>query len=144
MAAGFLRLVRFPFVGVALLVTLFSATAQPPKPKGAADPADDPLPDGAKVRFGISRPILRGSPHVGLIGPKFDDFLAPTRDGVTRRYNLGTGRPLNQGPVTFGRVVVSADGKRAAVARPGSLSVLDVATGKQILAVTPPEGLVLV
>ncbi len=138
------RFVRCWLVGAALLATLHTSVAQPPKPKDAADPADDPLPDGAKVRYGISRPILRGSPHVGLIGPKFNDFLAPTFDGNTRRYNLGTGRPLNFGPVCPGRAVVSADGKRAAVSRPGGLTVIDVASGKSILSVRPPEGVVLV
>lgn len=138
-----IRFYRFALLAV-LFGTLVASAAQPPKPKDAADPADDPLPDGAKVRYGISRPILRGSPHVGLIGPKFHDFLAPTLSGTTRRYNLATGRPLNEGPVTLGRVTVSSDGKRAAVARPGLLSVVDVASGKQILAVKPPEGAVLV
>lgn len=135
------RFVRYLLVGSAPLISLLCAAAQPPNPK---DAADDPLPDGAKVRFGVSRPILRGNPHVGPVGPKFNDFLAPTLEGATRRYNLGTGRPLNQGPVCPGRVVVSADGKRAAVSRVGTLAVIDVATNKPILAVKPPEGVVLV
>jgi len=41
-------------------------------------------------------------------------------------------------------VVVSADGKRAAVARPGALTVVDAANGKLLLAVEPPEGILLV
>ncbi|MBN9117683.1 MAG: WD40 repeat domain-containing protein [Planctomycetes bacterium] len=139
-----IRWCRFALVAVGLFGMLFAATAQPPKPKDAADPADDPLPDGAKVRYGISRPILRGNPHVGLVGPKFHDFLAPTMEGGVRRYNLGTGRPLNEGPVCPGRVVVSADGKRAVVSRFGSLMVVEVASGKQLLAVKPPEGVVIV
>src|SRR6185312_8618590 len=56
---------------------------------------------------------------VGPIGPKFHDFLAPTLEGGVRRYNLNTGRPLNDGPVCPGNVVVSADGKR-------EVTVLDV------------------
>src|SRR4051812_10877558 len=97
------RFIRTLLAVFALLAVALTVEAQPlPKPKDAADPADDPLPEGAKVRFGISRPILRGSPHVGLIGPKFNDFLAPTFEGGVRRYNLGTGRPLNDGPVCPG------------------------------------------
>jgi WD40 repeat protein len=140
------RFCRVVLVGGAFLFGLLAAGAQPvPKdPPKKADPADDPLPDGAKVRFGISRPILRGSPHVGLVNPKVHDFFAPTLDGGVRRYNLGTGRPLNPGAVTSGQVTVSGDGRRAAVARVGSLAVVDVATGKQVLAVKPPEGAVLV
>lgn len=128
---------------VLALVTVATVAFAQPRPK-EPDPADDPLPDGAKVRFGISRPILRGNPHVGLVGPKFNDFLAPTLEGGVRRYNLGTGRPLNDGPVGPGRVVVCADGKRAAVCTVGRLSVIDVPTGKSLLAVRPPEGVVLV
>jgi WD40 repeat protein len=136
------RHLRYPSA-VALLVSVaFVAGGQPPPKK--KDAADDPLPDGAKLRFGISRPILRGNPHVGPIGPKFHDFLAPTLEGGVRRYNLNTGRPLNDGPVCPGRVVVSADGKRAAVTRQGNLTMVEVATGKQILAVKPPEGVVIV
>ncbi|QJX00022.1 WD40 repeat domain-containing protein [Frigoriglobus tundricola] len=134
--------VRYAFVGPVLLLVLSPAPARPqPKP---ADPADDPLPEGAKLRFGTTRPILRDAPHVGLIGPKFTEFLAPTLDGRTRRYNLGTGRPLNIGSVGAGQVVVSADGRRAAVARPAQLSVVDVATGQLLLAVKAPEGVKLV
>lgn len=136
--------VRCSFVGAVALCAVLVAVAQPPKPKDAADPADDPLPEGGKVRYGVSRPILRGSPHVGLIGPKFNDFIAPTLEGGVRRYNLGTGRPLNEGPVCPGRVVVSADGKRAAVSTLGRLMVVDVASGKQLIAVKPLEGVVLV
>jgi WD40 repeat protein len=136
------RLVRLVLVGAAVLVVALASAAQPqPKPPY---PADDPLPDGAKLRFGTTRPILRGSPHVGLIGPKFNDFLVPTSTGGIRRYNLGTGRPLDKGQVVSGQVVVSADGKRAAVARPGNLAVVDVGTGKQLFAVKPPDGVVIV
>jgi WD40 repeat protein len=141
------RLLRASLAGFAFLLIVLAVAAQPPAPKPPpkpVDPANDPLPDGAKSRFGISRPILRGSPHVGIIGPKMDDFLAPTLDGGVRRYNLATGRPLNAGPVCPGRVVVSGNGKRAAVARVGNLNVVDVPTGKQILAVKAPEGMVLV
>jgi WD40 repeat protein len=139
MTIRLIGLLRVSIVAAAMLLPLL-ADAQPKAP----DPADDPLPEGGKVRYGISRPILRGSPHVGPIGPKFDDFIVPTADGGIRRYNLATGRPFNKGSVVNGRVVVSADGKRAAVCRAGSMNVVDVATGKRILAVEPPEGAIMV
>lgn len=132
------RLLRLPLVGTALLFAV-SVLADPPP-----DPADDPLPKGAKVRFGVSRPILRTGPAVGLVPPGYTNFLAPTMTGGVRRYDLGTGRPLDKaGVVGPGQVVVSADGKRAAVARPGTLAVVDVATGKKILAVRPPVGVII-
>src|SRR5437016_1475690 len=81
---------------------------------------------------------------VGLIPPKYTNFLAPTITGGIRRYDLGTGRPLDKnGIVGPGQVVVSADGKRAAVARPGSLNVVEVETGKLLLAVKAPDGVIL-
>jgi len=108
------------------------------------DPADDPLPKGAKVRFGITRPILRTGPAVALIPPDYTNFLAPTMTGTIRRYDLGTGRPLDKrGIVGPGQVVVSANGKRAAVARPGALKVVEVASGKELLEVVAPEGVIL-
>ena len=113
-------------LGAALLLVIPIMAAQPdPKP---ADPADDPLPEGAKVRFGVTRPILRGSPGVALLAPGYTNFLAPTMSGGVRRYDLGTGRPLVKAKdvaslIGPGIVFASADGKRAAVAKPGNLTV---------------------
>jgi WD40 repeat protein len=128
---------KLPLALAALLLAATALAAQEP------DPADDPLPKGAKVRFGTTRPILRTGPAVALVAPGFTNFLAPTMTGGIRRYDLGTGRPLSQGVVGPGQVVVSADGKRAAVARPGALTVVDVASGKLILAVKPPDGVII-
>jgi WD40 repeat protein len=128
-----------PRVGAAFLLALLVLGAA-----WAAEPAGDPLPKGAKVRFGVSRPILRTGPVVGLIPTGYSNFLAPTINGGVRRYDLGTGKPLDKrGVVGPGQVVVSADGKRAAVARPGLVTVVDVASRKLLLAVEPPEGVIL-
>ena len=128
----------FAMVGITLLLAR-PILAQPP-----ADPAADPLPPGALVRFGTTRPILRTSPGVGLIPPKYTNFLAPTMTGGIKRYDLGTGRPLEKnGIVGPGQVIVSADGKRAAAARPGGVIVFEVATGKEILGVRAPEGVII-
>ncbi len=133
------RVLVSTFVGIMLLFGV-AVCAQPP-----ADVVNDPLPKGAVVRYGITRPILRQSPGVGLIPPKYTNFVAPTMDGGIRRYDLGTGRPLdNKGIVTAGQAIVSADGKRAAVALPGSIHILEVATGNEILAVKPPVGVLIV
>lgn len=112
----------------------------------ADDPADDPLPPGAKARFGISRAILRTNPAIGLVPPKLTTFLAPTVNGGVRPYDLGTGRPLVKGGplVGPGQVVVCGDGSRAAVMRPGAITIIDVATRKLVLAVQPPEGVIVV
>src|SRR5262249_32599284 len=132
------RLLSLPLVGTVLFLGLTG------RADALADPADDPLPEGAKVRCGVSHPILRTNPTVGLIAPGYTNFLAPTLTGGIRRSDLGTGRPLEKrGVVGPGQVVVSADGKRAAVARPGALAVVNVADGALILALNPPEGVIL-
>jgi WD40 repeat protein len=119
--------------------------AETPKEEREAKQVDDPLPPGAKLRFGVSRHILRGNPAVGLVPPGYTTLLAPTVTGGIRRYDVKTGWPRDkQGIVGSGQVVVSADGKRAAVARTGALTVVDTASGKAILTVDPPEGLRLV
>src|SRR5262245_4130972 len=88
------RLLRLPLAAAALFLSLPIFAAQPePKP---ADPADDPLPDGAKVRFGVTRPILRTNPGVAILAPGYTNFLAPTMTGGVRRYDLGTGRPFTK------------------------------------------------
>ena len=133
------RLVARSICGTAFLLALSVGAEQP------EEPAADPLPKGAIARFGITRPILRTGPAVGLIPPKYNNFLAPTMTGGIRRYDLGTGRPLDKrGIVGPGHVTVSADGKRAAVAVPGSLSIFEVTTGDRVLPIKPPDGVFIV
>jgi len=133
-----LRPMMFSLAGVALLLACPVFSQQP------ADPAVDPLPPGALVRFGTTRPILRTSPGVGLIAPKFSNFLAPTTKGGIKRYDLGTGRPLEKnGIVGPGQVIVSADGRRAAVAWTGGVNVFEVVTGKQVGGLKPPNGVII-
>ena len=128
-----------PRAGVAFLLALAVGAGPPP------GRAEEPLPRGALARFGVPCPILRGSPAVALVPPGYTTFLAPTTTGGVRRYDLASGRPLDSdGVVGPGLVVVSADGKRAAVALPGSLTVVETATGKRLPAVEPPGGVLLV
>ena len=142
-----LSIAKWSLTGVVLLLVLPRVAAQPEsKPQ---DPADDPLPAGAKLRFGVTRPILRGNPAVALLPGNYTSFLAPTVSGGVRQYDLGTGRPLKKAEnagmlISPGRVEVSASGKRALVARPGLLTVIEIETGKQLLAVKPPEGVIIV
>ena len=143
------RFLRFALVGVGVFLTplVFAEPNERDGPKGEreAKQADDPLPPGATQRFGTTRYILRTNPAVGLVPPNYTTMLAPTVTGGIRPYDVKTGRPLDkQGIVGPGQVVVSADGKRAAVARPGALTVVEVANGKLILAVEPPEGILLI
>src|SRR5947209_6395996 len=136
------HLLRLPLFGTALFLALAALAARQPEPD--PDPANDPLPLGAKARFGVTRPILRTGPVVALVPPSYTNFLAPTLTGGVRRYDLGTGRPLDKkGIVGPGQVVVSSDGKRAAVARPGAVTVVEVAGGKELLAVVPPDGAIM-
>src|SRR4051794_2591609 len=110
---------NFRLVGLAIATAVFG-----PPGTTLADPPDAPLPDGALVRFGVTRPLLRTGPAVALVSPAYADFLAPTTTGGVRRFDLGTGRPLDPaGSVGPGRVVISADGKRSAVARLEGLTV---------------------
>jgi WD40 repeat protein len=133
------RRLSLALVGTALLLT--PALFADPKPEAT----NDPLPPGAKARFGVTRPILRTGPAIGLIPPACTNFLAPTLSGGVRRYDLAAGRPLDKnGVVGPGHVVVAAEGKRAVVAWPGGITVVEVATGKTILAVTPAEGVLIV
>lgn len=129
-----------------LLISLFVLAMSKASADPDVEPANDPLPDGAKVRFGTTRPILRTAPSVALVPPTFKTFLAPTITGGVRAYDLGTGRPVAKlGPLlSAGRVVVSANGKRAAVARPANLSVVDVATGKTLLVLQSTENALIV
>ena len=75
---------KFALLGAALLLTV-SAAATQPEPPAPPDPADDPLPEGAKTRFGVTRPILRTGPAVAILAPKYEDFLAPTVSNGVRR-----------------------------------------------------------
>jgi WD40 repeat protein len=139
------RLLRFPLLAAAMALFLPTFAAQPPKPP---DPADDPLPEGAKTRYGVTRPILRTGPAVAML-PGHLNFVAPTMGSGIRRYDLSTGRPLKKATeesmlISPGQVFVSTDGKRAAVARPGTLTVVEVETNKQLLAVKPPEGVIII
>ena len=143
------QLLRFSLVGASLLLTPFlladASEPEKPDPEREARQAGDPLPTGATVRFGVTRPILRTNPAVALVPPGYTTMLAPTMTGGVRRYDVATGQPLDKkGVVGPGHVVVSHNGKRAVVARPGTITMVDVATGKQILSVEPPEGVLIV
>ncbi len=129
---------RLVFALVTCVLTAVPGIAKPQQPSA------DPLPKDAVVRFGATRPLLRTNPAVALVPPTYRHLLAPTINGGLRRYDLSTGKPLDdKGIVGPGRVVVAANGKRAAVARIGAVTVVDVGTGKRVLTVEPPPGVIL-
>jgi hypothetical protein len=66
-------LFRFALV-IAFLLAVPCLQAQAP------ERADDPLPDGAKVRFGVSRFVLRGNPGVALVPPACVNGPGPDSD----------------------------------------------------------------
>jgi WD40 repeat protein len=111
-----------------------------------ADPAkDDPLPDGAKLRLGDPRLTSRYTPHFVLRPPEYKEILAPELNGEIRRFDVGTATPVDGKPdqgLGAGQVVVSADGKRALVARTGILVVKEVESGKTIQELKPPAGFI--
>jgi hypothetical protein len=110
-----------------------------------AEPKKDPLPDGALVRFGDSRPILRAGPAVGLITSDLQSILAPTITTGLRAFEMKSGRPLEKvGIVGPGQVVVSGNGQRAVVARPGAIEVIDVANPKHTRPIQAPDGVAFV
>ena len=126
-------------LGLALVAALF-ARADDPKFAEKTKEADDPLPKGAKVRFGSSRMFFRYTPAVAFVPPDYKTFLVRELTGGLRRYEASTGRPLDGGGAETtlgGRVVVSADGKRATN---GGLTVREVGTGAEIFKLTSPAG----
>src|SRR4051812_43280388 len=94
------RVLKAALVGaITLLTSLVSAAPrepEPPKAEREAKQEDNPLPAGAKMRFGVSRPILRTNPAVGLVPPGYTTMLAPTVTGGVRPYDVKTGRPLDK------------------------------------------------
>jgi WD40 repeat protein len=106
-----------------------------PRPAGADDA--DPLPPGAKARYGPGRLAARAGAVPAP--PDYATFLVAGPDGSVRAYDLATGRPVKGDadpaprPSAVGRVAaVSADGRRAVAVRPDALSVRDVATGEEV------------
>ena len=134
-------IVRFNLILFLATLSFFYLPADDSKPadKGK-DVAVEPLPKGAKVRFGSSRMVFRYTPAVAFVPPDFKTFLVPDTSSGLRRFEASTGLPLDAGGVEStqgGQVVVSADGKRAAVGI-RSLSVREVGTGAEIIKLTPP------
>ncbi|MBX9627304.1 MAG: WD40 repeat domain-containing protein [Gemmataceae bacterium] len=122
---------RLPAAGIVLLIGLGGRNLR-------AD--ETPLPAGAKARFGLPPPAVRAG--VFPVPPDYKAFLVPDAEGQLRAYDVATGKPRDDGPPARPEagsavVAVSADGKRAAVARAGVLVVRDVATGGQLAEVRP-------
>ena len=109
-------LLRFPLAGAVLLLAALSTWTA-----SAADVADDPLPKGAKVRFGVSRPILRTGPEIALVPPLYSDFLAPTVNGSVRV--SGASAPVVAGTANGDVTAETTDGPVNAFSVNGSVHV---------------------
>src|SRR5687767_1606737 len=91
---------------------------------------DDPLPKGAKARFGSARMVFRAGTEIALLPPDYTTAVTADAMGGLRRFDVATGRPLDKATGdAFPRVgiAVSANGKRGVAVGPGILSVRDVA-----------------
>jgi WD40 repeat protein len=105
--------------------------------------ADDPLPEGSKLRLGSNRLTSRFSPVTALLPPDYRALLVYETERGYRRFDLATGKPLNdwQGGGTFsGSVVVSGNGRRSVVGNTNMVTVRDTETGKAIQTLKPPVG----
>jgi WD40 repeat protein len=109
----------------------------------AEEPKNDLLPKGAKIRLGSDRLTSRFFPVTALLPPSYDALLVYETETGYRRFDLATGKPLSdaQGGGTYsGSVVVSGNGRRAAIGNSNIVTVRDTDTGKAIQALKPPVG----
>lgn len=139
-----LRLFRRPTLVAALLTSAGLTAAGSPAADDPRDsPKETPLPKGAKARLGNSQLVFRFATAATLLPPDYKTVLIPDDRGAVLRYELATGRALDNergdAVPADALVVLSADGKRFALsghrltgADAGTLSVRDTATGKVI------------
>jgi hypothetical protein len=106
----------------------------------ADEPKADALPKGAKVRLGTEQFGFRFSPSGVQLPPEFRTMLIPDTVNGFRRFDVATGKPLDDfksvGPGSVG-LVVSANGRRGVLANSGILTVRDTATGKLLATRNP-------
>lgn len=135
-------------VSLLLALTALIGLTPPVHPEPAPAPDADPLPKGAKVRYGLARHATRA--WALPVPPGYATVLVADPDGGVGEYDLVTGRRAGrakqdappaepQPPAAGGNVVaVSADGQRAVVSRPTGLTVRDVATGEEVAELPTP------
>jgi WD40 repeat protein len=128
---------RHPHLALLGLVLLLGTRA------GAAEPTNDPLPEGAKLRLGSDRLVYRYGPHGLVLGPDCKTFLTPDRTSKFLRLDAVTGRPLDATKSDWkagGVAVFSGDGQRAVTTNEGVLTVSATDTEKTIRELKlPPE-----
>src|SRR5437016_2611885 len=83
-------------LGFAIL-SITCVGADDPKPAEKGKGADEPLPKGAKVRFGTARMYFRHTTAVAFVPPDYKTFLAHDLSGGLRRYETSTGRQIDAG-----------------------------------------------
>jgi WD40 repeat protein len=117
----------------ACTVATVGANPTPAEP-GTRSPSADALPAGAKLRLGTLRLAFPSSTNVALLAPDYRALIAVGADGAVRRYEVGTGRLLDErqgGSPAFRSFAVSPNGKRVVV--PGETFLIrDVETGRSV------------
>jgi WD40 repeat protein len=130
------------FLGCALALLLSAPTPAPAQPRLDAD--GRPLPAGALARLGTTKLRLRQPVGFLSFAGDRDRLLAGSDDGVTRVWDLKTGKDVwsltvpREEPDRFrpyanpGAITLSADGKAVAWWADKHLKVFATATGKEI------------
>lgn len=103
------------------------------------DAFGDPLPEGAVARLGTNRMWFPVAPAPVFLPPEFKQFLALGPDGLVRRYDAASGRPLPGEGFTGRLLGVSADGKRAALLADTGVEVREMETGRVVRAGPGPH-----
>jgi WD40 repeat protein len=135
MSNAFLRL---PLLALALAAT---ASVRGEEPK---DVFGDPLPNGAKARLGTARGVGWSRRDMTFLPPDYKSYAAVELDRGVVVCDLESGRVLKRlaqvkpNPVL---VAVSGDGKRLATWQYDTVTVWDIATGREVLTLKPgPDG----
>src|SRR5438132_1344966 len=121
------------------LIAVLLARGDEPKPAEKAKAAEEPLPKGAKVRFGSGRLMFRAG--YTLLPPDYKTILTADTTGGYRRFDVATGLTVGatRGGVSPGGGVIGlGDGKRAVATR--AIRVWDVAADKELFAIKMVPG----
>lgn len=127
-----------PLLGLVLGAVLFARADDSTPGRVPPEAKDAPLPDQAKARLGTPPLAER---IVALLPPDYKTFLATDSTGATRRYDLATGRPVDDKKgfsPGYGQFTVSNDGTRVVKSANGPLHVHDLATGALVQEVRIP------
>jgi WD40 repeat protein len=101
--------------------------------------AAEPLPHSAKLRIGSTGALVPRYTSLKLVPPDYKTLIAADVRGQVRRFDVATGRPLDERAKEPECVLaVSTNGKRAVVSG-YPIVVADLATGKKVATIQRPE-----